>query len=52
MQNTGQFKTLAGVTTLVKNENVVKEACDNLPVLFEVARTFGGEEVIEYPRDR
>jgi len=46
----GRTQTLADVTTLVKNENVVKDACDNLPVLFEVVRTFGGEEVIEYPR--
>jgi hypothetical protein len=30
---------------------VVKNACDHLPVLFEIARTFGGEEVIDYPRD-
>lgn len=46
----GRTQTLSDVTTLVKNENVVKEACDSLPVLFEVVRTFGGEEVIEYPR--
>jgi len=45
-------QTLSDVTTLVRNENVVKEACDSLPVLFEVVRTFGGEEVIEYPRER
>jgi hypothetical protein len=38
------------VTTLVSNEEVIKEACDGLPTLFEVVRTFGGEEVVEYPR--
>lgn len=46
----GRTQTLSDVTNLVRNENVVKDACDNLPVLFEVVRTFGGEEVIEYPR--
>lgn len=46
----GRSQTLSDVTTLIQNENVVKEACDDLPVLFEVVRTFGGEEVIEYPR--
>jgi hypothetical protein len=46
----GRTQTLSDVTNLVKNENVVKDACDNLPVLFEVVRTFGGEEVIDYPR--
>lgn len=47
----GRMQTLSDVTTLVNNESVVKDACDNLPVLFDVVRTFGGEEVIEYPRD-
>ena len=47
----GRTQTLSDVTNLVKNENVVKDACDNLPILFEVVRTFGGEEVIDYPRD-
>ncbi len=47
----GRTQTLSDVTTLVRNENVVKDACDSLPVLFEVVGTFGGEEVIEYPRD-
>jgi hypothetical protein len=47
----GRTQTLSDVTTLVRNEDVVKNACDHLPVLFEIARTFGGEEVIDYPRD-
>jgi hypothetical protein len=46
----GRTQTLSDVTTLIKNEDVVKDACDTLPVLFEVVRTFGGEEVIDYPR--
>jgi hypothetical protein len=28
----------------------VKDACDALPDLFMVVRTFGGDEVIDYPR--
>jgi hypothetical protein len=47
----GRTQTVSNVTTLVRNENIVKDACDSLPVLFEVVRTFGGEEVIEYPRE-
>lgn len=48
---TGRTQTLSDMTTLARNENVVKYACDSLPVLFEVVRTFGGKEVVEYPRD-
>lgn len=46
----GDSQTLTDVTTLVENEDTIKRACDDLPPLFEVARTFGGEEVVEYPR--
>jgi hypothetical protein len=48
----GRSQTLTDVTSLVNNENVIKDACDQLPILFEVVRTFGGEEVIAYPRVR
>ncbi len=46
----GRSESLSDVTTLVNNEDVVKDACDQLPILFEVVRSFGGEEVISYPR--
>jgi hypothetical protein len=46
----GRSQTIADVTTLLKNESVVKSACDSLPPLFEVVRTFGGDEIIDYPR--
>jgi hypothetical protein len=46
----GGSQTLGDVATLVANEEVIKSACDQLPPLFEIASTFGGEEVIEYPR--
>lgn len=48
----GRTQTLSDVTTLIRNEDIVKDACDNLPVLFEIVRTFGGEEVIDYPREQ
>jgi hypothetical protein len=46
----GRSQTLGDVTTLISNEEVIKNACDQLPPLFSVARSFGGDEVIEYPR--
>lgn len=47
----GRSQTLTDVTTLVQNEEIVKNACDQLPTLLDVVRSFGGEEVVEYPRD-
>jgi hypothetical protein len=46
----GRSQTLTDVTTLINNERIVKDACDALPPLFEVVRSFGGDEVVEYPR--
>jgi hypothetical protein len=46
----GRSQTLADVKTLLQNEEIVKAACDELTTLFDVVRTFGGDEVIEYPR--
>lgn len=46
----GRSVTLSDVTTLVHNEDVIKEACDGLPPLLTIVKTFGGEETIEYPR--
>ena len=46
----GRSQTLSDVTTLIRNEEIVKNACDSLPPLFTVVRSFGGDEVIEYPR--
>jgi hypothetical protein len=46
----GRSQTVQDVTTLLRNERIVKDACDELPTLFEVCRTFGGSEVIDYPR--
>jgi hypothetical protein len=46
----GRTQTLPDVTTLIKNEEIIKNSCDSLPILFAMCRTFGGDEVIEYPR--
>ena len=46
----GRRQTLGDVKTLLENEEIVKSACDQLTTLFDVVRTFGGDEVIEYPR--
>lgn len=46
----GTSLTLTDVETLLNNERVIIEACDGLPPLLQVVRTFGGDEVIDYPR--
>jgi hypothetical protein len=47
---TGRSQTLNDVTTLLRNEDIVKDACDNLILLFKVCRNFGGDEIVDYPR--
>jgi hypothetical protein len=47
----GRSQTVRDVKTLLGNEAVVKDACDGVATLFQVVRTFGGDEVIEYPRN-
>lgn len=46
----GRVQTVRDVTTLLRNENIVKDSCDQLVTLFDVIRSFGGDEVVEYPR--
>lgn len=46
----GRSQTIKDVTTLLNNESVIKKACDEIPVLLEVCRSFGGQEVVRYPR--
>lgn len=48
----GQSSVVSDVTQLIREENVIKNACDELPILFDVCRSFGGDEVIEYPRKK
>ncbi len=46
----GRTQTVRDVTTLLRNEDIVKDACDDLVPLFSVVNSFGGNEVIQYPR--
>lgn len=46
----GDSQTLEDVETLLSNEDVVKRSLDKIPHLFGVLRSFGGDEVIDYPR--
>lgn len=48
---TGTSQTVTDVETLIGNEEVIKSACDKLPILFDVVRTFGGTQIVDYPRD-
>lgn len=45
----GKTQTLESVEVLLHNERVIKEACDDFCTLIEVAKTFGGEEVVPLP---
>jgi hypothetical protein len=47
----GDSQTLDDVETLLSNEGVIKRSLDKIPALFEVLRSFGGNEVIDYPRN-
>ena len=46
----GRRRTVDDVATLLLREETVKVGCDSLPILFEVVRTFGGDEIVDYPR--
>jgi len=46
----GVSQTVNSVETLLSNEDVIKKACDSLPILFDVIQSFGGTEVVDYPR--
>jgi hypothetical protein len=48
----GDTQTLDDVETLLSNEGVIKRSLDKVPQLFEVLRSFGGSEVVDYPRIR
>lgn len=48
----GVTQTVSDLQILRNNEEVIKSACDELPALLAVTQAYGGDEVIEYPRDR
>ena len=47
----GDAQTVDNVEVLLENEEVVKRALDQVPPLLRVLRSFGGDEIIDYPRD-
>lgn len=47
----GVTETVGSVEILLNNERVVKKACNSFYQLLLVARSFGGEEIIEFPLD-
>lgn len=42
----GVTETLPSVEILLRNEEVIKQACQDFGVLLRVARSFGGEDVV------
>jgi hypothetical protein len=48
----GHTSMARDLTKLLAEENAIKEACDQLPILFEVCRSFGGEETIADPQKK
>lgn len=47
----GVNQTVQSVDVLLKNEEVAKSACDAFYRLLQVAQSFGGEEVVDFPLD-
>jgi hypothetical protein len=46
----GDVQIVDNVEILLANEEIVKRALDHVPPLLDVLRSFGGEEVVTYPR--
>lgn len=46
----GDVQNVSNVELLLRSESIAKTALDKLPQLFDVLRSFGGDEVVEYPR--
>ena len=46
----GDSQTVEDVEILLANEEIVKRSLDQVPPLLEVLRSFGGDEIIDYPR--
>jgi len=44
----GVTEEIKGITVLLNNESIIKEACKDFKTLLTVMATFGGEEVVEY----
>lgn len=44
----GKTYEVSDVTTLLNNEEVIKEACNEFKTLLAVMASFGGKEVIQF----
>jgi hypothetical protein len=47
----GVNQTVQSVDVLLNNEEIAKRSCDSFYKLLLVARSFGGEDVVEFPLD-
>jgi hypothetical protein len=47
----GVNQTVQSVDVLLNNEKIAKSACDSFYRLLQVAQSFGGEDVVEFPLD-
>jgi type II secretory pathway component PulJ len=47
----GIQESMESVDVLLNNEDVIKSACDQFCKLMAVARSFGGEEIVNLPLD-
>ncbi len=45
----GVSQSVNSVPVLLRNEDVIKSACNSFYTLLEVAKSFGGEETIHFP---
>lgn len=45
----GVNQSVQTVEVLLNNEAIAKKACDSFYTLLQVAQSFGGEEVVEFP---
>jgi hypothetical protein len=45
----GVNQSVQSVPVLLRNEEVIKRACNSFYTLIEVAKSFGGEEVVNFP---
>jgi hypothetical protein len=45
----GVNQSVQSVPVLLRNEAVIKRACNSFYLLIEVAKSFGGEEIINFP---
>jgi hypothetical protein len=47
----GRISVVSDLAELIRDEMLIKEACDGLPALFEFCKSFNIDQAIEYPRN-